>query len=103
MPGKIFARERNEVGEGAQRPRFAVVAAQGADLQLFKTHLRRSELDAIAKAIGAEVVMLPKGSGEHGREHPAGQGGGGGNGGGHGGGHRHGQRHREAEDDAPPA
>ena len=70
---KIFVRERRHVGERAGRPRFAVIGVQGSDLKFFKTKVRRAELDAIAEAISAEVVLLPKGSGEQG-----GEGGGGG-------------------------
>jgi hypothetical protein len=65
MP-RIFVRERRHVGKGAGRPRFAVIGVQGSDLKFFKTKVRRAELDAIAQAIGAEVVILPKGSGERG-------------------------------------
>jgi hypothetical protein len=61
---KIFVRERRHVGERAGRPRFAVIGVQGSDLKFFKTKVRRAELDAIAEAIGAEVVILPRGSGE---------------------------------------
>lgn len=71
---KIFVRERRHVGQGAGRPRFAVVGVQGSDLKFFKPHLRQSELDAIAQAIQADVVVLPHGSGEHAGE---GRGGGG--------------------------
>lgn len=70
---KIFVRERRHVGQGAGRPRFAVVGVQGSDLKFFKPHLRQSELDAIAQAVQADVVVLPHGSGEH-----AGEGSGGG-------------------------
>lgn len=72
---KIFVRERRHVGQGAGRPRFAVVGVQGSDLKFFKPHLRQSELDAIAQAVQADVVVLPHGSGEHADE---GRGGGGG-------------------------
>jgi hypothetical protein len=72
---KIVVRERRHVGQGAGRPRFAVIGVQGSDLKFFKTHVRQSELDAIAQAIEAEVVVLPRGSGEH-----EGEGGGGGRG-----------------------
>jgi hypothetical protein len=61
---KIFVRERRHVGERAGRPRFAVIGVQGSDLKFFKTKVRRAELDAIAEAIGAEVVILPRGRGE---------------------------------------
>ncbi len=62
---KIFVRERNKISEGDQRPRFAVVGVQGADMTFFQFHLRKGELDAIAQAVGAELVMLPRGSGDH--------------------------------------
>jgi hypothetical protein len=42
-----------------------VVAVEGADLTFFQVHLRRSELDAIAQGVGAEVVDLPRGTGMH--------------------------------------
>ncbi|MBI1880442.1 MAG: hypothetical protein HYR94_19870 [Chloroflexi bacterium] len=66
---KIFVRERHHVGELAGRPRFAIVGVEGSDLKFFKPHVRRSELDAIAQSIGAEVIMLPQGS-----DDPKGQG-----------------------------
>lgn len=62
---KIFVRERRDVGKRAGRPRFAVVGVEGSDLTFFKTRIRRAELDTIAEAIGAEVVTLPRGSGEN--------------------------------------
>ena len=61
---KIFVRERNRVGKGEGLPRFAVVGVEGSDLKFFQLHVRKSELDAIAEAVGAEVVMLPHGTGE---------------------------------------
>ncbi len=60
---KIFVRERTRVGKGEGLPRFAVVGVQGSDLKFFQLHVRKSELDAIAQAVGAEVVMLPRGTG----------------------------------------
>ncbi len=71
---KIFYRERNKIGEGDQQPRFAVVGVQGTDMTFFQFHLRKGELDAIAQAVGAELVALPRGSGDH-----VGEQGGGGN------------------------
>jgi hypothetical protein len=62
---KIFVRERRDVSEGTGRPRFAIVGVQGADLKFFKEHVRKVELDAIAEAVGADVVVLPWGQGEH--------------------------------------
>jgi hypothetical protein len=58
---KIFVRHRRHVGQGAGRPRFAIVAAQGADLNVYKTRVRRAELEKIAAEIDAEVVYLPRG------------------------------------------
>jgi hypothetical protein len=58
---KIFVRHRHHVGQGAGRPRFAIVAIEGADLKVYKTRVRRAELDKLAEAIGAEVVYLPRG------------------------------------------
>ena len=61
MPGKIFYRERTKSVEGKQQPRFRMVAVADANLKFFGEHLRKSELEAIAKAVGAELVLLPPG------------------------------------------
>lgn len=58
---KIFVRHRRHVSQGAGRPRFAIVAVQGADLRVFRTRVRRAELEKIASEIGAEIVYLPRG------------------------------------------
>ncbi len=58
---KIFIRERRDIGKGAGRPRFAVVAVESADLHVFAPHLRKAELEALAASVGAEVVYLPRG------------------------------------------
>lgn len=58
---KIFVRERKHVGELAGRPRFAIIGVEGSDLKFFKPHVRRTELDAIAQSVGAEVIILPQG------------------------------------------
>ena len=42
MPGKIFYRERREVGEGDQIPRFNLVAVAGLDLKIHVTHMRKA-------------------------------------------------------------
>jgi acyl-[acyl carrier protein]--UDP-N-acetylglucosamine O-acyltransferase len=70
---KIFVRERTRIGKGEGLPRFAIVGVEGSDLKFFQLHVRKSELDAIAQSVGAEVVMLPRGTGED-----AGEGSGGG-------------------------
>lgn len=58
---KLFVRHRRHVGEGAGRPRFAIVASQGADLRVYKTRVRRAELEKIATDLEAEIVYLPRG------------------------------------------
>jgi hypothetical protein len=58
---RIFVRERTRIGKGDKKPRFALVAAEGVDLDIFTMHVRKSELDALAAAIGAELVFLPRG------------------------------------------
>jgi hypothetical protein len=67
MPGKIFYRERIKVGKEDRKPRFMVVAVAGADMKIYGQHLRKKELEQIASAVGAELVLLKqekKGSGE---------------------------------------
>jgi len=59
--GRIFVRERGQVGEGAGRPRFAVVAVEGVDLKIYIPHIRKVELEKLAEAVGAEVIYLPRG------------------------------------------
>lgn len=58
MPGKIFYRERREVGEGDQIPRFNLVAVAGLDLKIHVTHMRKAELEQIAAALDAELIEL---------------------------------------------
>ena len=65
---KIFVRERTRVSKGEGLPRFAIVGVHGSDLKFFQLHVRKSELDAIAQAVGAEVVMLPRGGGAYAEE-----------------------------------
>ena len=73
---KIFVRERNRSGEGTGQPRFAVVGVQGTDLKIFKSKVRRKEIEQIANSIDAELIYLErkrenKGSreGSHHRRH----------------------------------
>ena len=68
MPGKIFYRERTTVGKGVKRPRFMLVAVAGLDMKVYGKHLRKSELEQIAKAVGAKLVLLQGGEGKHKRE-----------------------------------
>ena len=58
MSGKIFYRERREVSEGDQIPRFNLVAVSGIDLKIHVTHMRKAELEQIASAVGAELIEL---------------------------------------------
>jgi hypothetical protein len=72
MP-KIFVRERRHVGQGAGRPRYVVVAVEGADLKIYTPHIRKVELEKLAEAAGIEIVYLPRG--EHAGERGEGEGG----------------------------
>jgi hypothetical protein len=58
---KIFVRHRRHAGRGAGRPRFAIVASHGVDLRVYKTRVRRGELEKIAADLDAEIVYLPRG------------------------------------------
>ncbi len=71
---KIFYRQRNKVDAGDRQPRFAVVGVQGTDLTFLQYHLRKGELETIAQAVGAELIELPRGSGDHVGESGAGGG-----------------------------
>jgi hypothetical protein len=55
---KIYVRERLKVGKGVKQPRFRIVAVAGKELRLYAIHLRKTELERIAKDVGAEVVYL---------------------------------------------
>jgi hypothetical protein len=70
---KIFVRERSNVGQGAGRPRFAVVAVEGTDLKVYTQHIRKIELEKLAEAVGAEIVYLPRGEKATEQEHAQGK------------------------------
>lgn len=61
MAGKIFYRERQKITEGKKQPRFMLVAVADLNLKVYGRHLRRSELDQIAAAVGADLVLLSHG------------------------------------------
>jgi hypothetical protein len=61
---KLFVRHRRHVGKGAGRPRFAIVASHGVDLRVYKTRVRRAELNKLAAELPAEIVYLPRGEEE---------------------------------------
>ena len=61
MAGKIFYRERRKVADGEKKPRFRVVGVADSHLKIYSDHLRFSELEHIAEATGAELILLRKG------------------------------------------
>ena len=58
MSAKIFVRERTRVKDGAKKPRFAIVAVSGLELQIVSQHVRKQELEEIASHLEAEVIYL---------------------------------------------
>jgi hypothetical protein len=58
MTGKIFFRERTRAAKGEKIPRFILVAVADLNLKIHVTHMRKSELQQIAEAVGAELVEL---------------------------------------------
>ena len=60
MAGQIFYRERVKAKEGSRSPRFRVVAVSGVDLKVYGNHLRKKELEQIAKATGADLIALER-------------------------------------------
>jgi hypothetical protein len=63
MAGKIFYRERRKVGKDEKKPRFKIVAVADVDLTVYADHLRKQELEQIAQAIAADLVLLKSGKG----------------------------------------
>ncbi|MBW1851926.1 MAG: hypothetical protein JRJ15_10945 [Deltaproteobacteria bacterium] len=61
MPGKIFYRERRKVEDGEKKPRFRAVAVADCNLKIYTDHLRLSELEHLAKEVGAELIPLRMG------------------------------------------
>ncbi|HOP46981.1 MAG TPA: hypothetical protein PK874_04905 [Desulfobacteraceae bacterium] len=58
MSTKIFVRERRKVEKGERKPRYRVLGVSGGDIKIYTKHIRKQELDQIARATGAEVVYL---------------------------------------------
>lgn len=71
---KIFVRHRRHAGQGTGRPRFAIVATHGLDLRMYKTRVRRAELEKMVAELGAEIVYLPRGEHDTESQHESGQG-----------------------------
>ncbi len=65
MAGRIFYRERLKVGKEEKKPRFVLVAVAGLDMKVYAKHLRKTELEQIAKSVGAKLVLLKGGGGKH--------------------------------------
>ena len=64
MPATIFVRERRKVEKGEKKPRFRVVGVSGGDIKIYAQHLRKKELDQLAEATGANVMVLTAGKAE---------------------------------------
>lgn len=58
MAGKIFYRVRTKAKEGSRTPRYRIVAVSGLDLKIYGEHLRKKEIEQIAKETGAQLVAL---------------------------------------------
>jgi hypothetical protein len=58
MAGKIFYRERRKVGEQEKKPRFKLVATADVNVTFYGDHLRKQELEEVAAAVGAEIILL---------------------------------------------
>jgi hypothetical protein len=56
---KIFVRERRKIEEGEKKPRLRIVGVSGNGLKLYAKHVRKKDLDMIAKESGAQVIYLP--------------------------------------------
>lgn len=61
---KIFVRERRKVEQGEKKARFNVVAVVGTDLKVYANHIRKMEVEQIAREIDGEVVYLQAGKDE---------------------------------------
>lgn len=60
MAGKIFYRERVKTKEGQRTPRFRVVAVSDANLKIYADHLRKKELEQLAKGAKCELIALKR-------------------------------------------
>ena len=71
----IFVRERRKIETGEKKPRFRVVGVHDLNLRIYVEHIRKRELDQLAQATGADVVILKGGKGEKEKEKQAATGG----------------------------
>lgn len=63
----IFVRERRKIEAGEKKPRYRVVAVHDLNLKIYVEHVRKKELDQLAAATGATIVVLKGGKEE--KEH----------------------------------
>jgi hypothetical protein len=68
MASKIYVRERRKVEKGEKKPRFRVLGVSGSDLKIYVKHIRKKELDELAKSVGAEIVYIEIEKKKRGRE-----------------------------------
>jgi len=66
----IFVRERRKIEEGEKKPRYRVVGVHDLNLKIFVEHIRKRELDQLAKATGATVMILERGKGDEKQNKP---------------------------------
>ncbi|MDY0042720.1 MAG: hypothetical protein RBS57_20605 [Desulforhabdus sp.] len=60
----IFVRERRKIEVGEKKPRYRVVGVHDLNLKIYVEHIRKKELDQLAEATGANVVILKGGKEE---------------------------------------
>jgi len=66
---KIYARERQKVGEGVESPKYRIVAVTGGQIQVEATHFRKFEIEQIAKDVNAEIVFMKPVAEDHKKKH----------------------------------
>ena len=66
----IFVRKRRKIETGEKKPRYRVVGVHDVNLKLYVDHVRKMELDQLAEATGANVVILKAGKGEREKKEP---------------------------------
>ena len=69
----IFVRERRKIESGEKKPRYRVVGVHDVNLRIYVEHVRKKELDQLAEATGANVVILKGGKEEKEKEKKAAQ------------------------------
>ncbi len=64
MGAAIFVRERRKIQEGEKKPRFRIVGVCDANIKIFSKHLRKVEVEQIAREAGVKVIYLESGKGK---------------------------------------